>query len=154
MHQFLTIFCCFMTLSSAFLISFKINYTYEYWKYIPHKTISPWFNGWVITKKLVINICQANFIHFFRMQQFLPVNFTFQWWYCLQLCIVVTQRMFLLFVVSLYFAFARCCEQIGTAKSIYSRNVKHTYVCSVLYSFSSINTITCNFTVDFKQLSK
>lgn len=65
---FHTILCCFITLSFAYVISVKMNYTYECWIVIPYKTNSPHFIAWVITYKnvkLIVKICQANFIHFF-----------------------------------------------------------------------------------------
>ncbi len=62
---FHTTLCCFITLSFAYVMSVKINWTCECWIVIPYKTNSPHCITWVITYKnveLVVKICQANFI--------------------------------------------------------------------------------------------
>ena len=64
---FHTTLCCFITLSFAYVMSVKINYTCEWWIVIPYKTNSPHFIAWVITYKNVeldVKICQANFKNF------------------------------------------------------------------------------------------
>ena len=50
---FHTILCCFITLSFAYVMSVKMNYTYGCWIVVPNKTNSLHFIASVITYKIV-----------------------------------------------------------------------------------------------------
>ena len=111
------ILSCFITLSFAYVMSVKMNYTCVGWIVIPYKTNSPHFIAWVITCKNVELVVKPS----------VPI--------CTAILFTVvhssTQREFT-FVVNkgVFFSFAQCCEQITIAKSICSKNVKHTYSVS------------------------